>query len=90
MNATNWVNDNKGLWLAVVFGVTAFGLLNTVLGSEPATRVGTITITQVLDDNLGSMVVEAARPSDTRVARDNGATKRGKKGETALQLAVGF
>jgi hypothetical protein len=91
MNATNWVRENKGLWVAVVFGVTAFGLLNTVLGSEPATRVGTITITQVLDDNLGSMVVEAARPSDTRLARDNGAaTKHGKKGETALQLAVGF
>jgi hypothetical protein len=91
MTATNWVNENKGLWLAVVCGVTAFGLLNTVLGSMPVERAGMITITQVLDDDLGSMVVSAARPSDSRVARDNGSTtKRGKKGESTLQLAVGF
>ena len=105
MNATNWVRENKGLLMPVVFAVAAFGLLNTVLGSQPAERVGTVTVTQVLDEDLGSMVVEARRPmndlgamlveakrpSDARVASTELApTKGGRKGEPTLQLAVGF
>ncbi len=91
MKATNWMQDNKGMWLATVCAVAAFGLLNTVLGSQPAERVGTVTVTQVLDDDLGTMVVQAARPSSSQVARaDSDAIKHGKKGESALQLAVGF
>ncbi|HZF16925.1 MAG TPA: hypothetical protein VE046_13375 [Steroidobacteraceae bacterium] len=91
MNTTNWVQENKGMWLAAVCAVAAFGLLNTVLGSQPTERVGTVTVTQVLDDDLGTMVVQATRPSDNRVVRsDRDVTKHGKKGESALQLAVGF
>jgi len=105
MNATNWVRENKGLLMPVVFAVAAFGLLNTVLGSQPAERVGTVTVTQVLDDDLGSMVVraqrpmnnlgtmlvQAKRPSDARVASANRApTSGGRKDEPTLQLAVGF
>lgn len=105
MNATNWVRENKSLLMPVVFAVAAFGLLNTVLGSQPAERVGTVTVTQVLDEDLGSMVVEARRPmndlgtmlveakrpSDARVAStDRAPTTGGRKGEPVLQLAVGF
>jgi hypothetical protein len=105
MNATNWVRENKGLLMPVVFAVAAFGLLNTVLGSQTAERVGTVTITQVLDEDLGSMVVEARRPtndlgsmlveakrpSGARVVHtDRAPTDGGRKDESALQLAVGF
>jgi hypothetical protein len=84
-------NDNKALWLAVVCAVAAFGLLNTVFGSQTQERTGTVTITQVLDDDMGSMVVEAARPTDLRVASDkHGASKRGAKAASALELAVGL
>jgi hypothetical protein len=107
MTAMNWTKENKGLWLAVACGVAAFGMLSTVLGSQPASveRVATISITQVLEDDLGSMVVqavrpaadlgsmvvEAERPSGTRVVtNDRDSTKHGRKDETALQLAVGL
>jgi len=105
MNTKSWVQENKGLLMPVVFAVAAFGLLNTVLGSQSAERVGTVTVTQVLDEDLGGMVVEArrpmndlgtmlveaTRPSDARVASANRApTTGGRKAEPTLQLAVGF
>ena len=91
MNAMNLINDNKGVWLAAVCAVSAFGMLNIVLGSQPTERTGTVTITEVLDDDMGSMVVEAARPSDLRVAsNDRSVAKHERKGETAIELAVGF
>jgi hypothetical protein len=91
MNAMNLINDNKGVFLAAVCAISAFGLLNTVLGSQPTERTGTVTITQVLDDDMGSMVVEATRPSAVRVASNNrSAAKHDRKGETAIELAVGF
>jgi hypothetical protein len=105
MNATNWVRENKVLLMPVVFAIAAFGLLNTVLGSQSAERVGTVTITQVLDEDLGSMVVEARRavsdlgsmlveaqrPSDAQVAStDRQPTSHSHKADSALQLAVGF
>lgn len=105
MNAMNWVRESKGFWIPAVFAVAAFGLLNTVLGSQTAERQGTVTVTQVLDDDLGVMVVEAKRPtndlgtmlveakrpSDARVAGANREeTSRGRSGESALKLAVGF
>lgn len=91
MNTMNLIKDNKGLWLAVACAVSAFGLLNIVLGSQPQERTGTVTITQLLDDDMGSMVVEATRPSDSRVASsDRSVAKHGRKGETAIELAVGF
>jgi hypothetical protein len=80
-------------------------MLNTVLGSQPTERTGTVTVVQVLDEDLGSMVVEAVRepadlgtmvveaerPSSTQVVgNDSDSTKHGRKGESALQLAVGF
>jgi hypothetical protein len=91
MNSNDLIKDNKGFWLATVCAVAAFGLLNTVLGSQPADRLGTVSITQVLDDDLGSMVVEAARPRAERMAHSNGGSaKHGKKGESAIELAVGI
>ncbi len=91
MNAMNLINDNKGMWLAVICAASAFGLLNTVLGSQPVERRGTVTITQLLDDDMGTMVVEATRPSDARVASTKGSSaKHDRKGETAIELAVGF
>jgi hypothetical protein len=91
MTANNLIREHKGLWLTVVCAVAAFGLLNTVLGSPMRVRTGTVTITQVFEDDLGSMVVEATRPSNARVAGNNGqSTKHAKTGEKALQLAVGF
>jgi hypothetical protein len=105
MNATNWVRENKGLLMPVVFAVAAFGLLNTVLGSQAAERVGTVTITQVVDEDLGSMVVVARRPTNDLgtmlveakrtsgarvVSTDRAPTNGGRKDESALRLAVGF
>jgi hypothetical protein len=91
MTAANLVKDNEGMWLALVCGVAAFGLLNTVLGYQATERVGTVSVTQVFDEDLGSMVVESVRPSNTRVVRNGGdATKHGKKGDSALRLSVGF
>lgn len=105
MNAMSWTKENKGLWLAVACGVAAFGMLTTVLGSQPAERTGTVTVMQVFDADLGSMVVEgvrqpadlgtmvveAERPSSTEVVSNaSGSTQHDKKGERALQLAVGF
>lgn len=105
MSATNWVRENKGLWMPVVFAVAAFGLLNTVLGSQADGRRGTVTVTQVMDDDLGSMVVvaqrptndlgtmlvEAKRPSDVRVAStERDAVNRSRASDVSLQRSVGF
>jgi len=91
MTANSLMNDSKGLWLAVACTIAAFGLLTTVLGSPTKERTGTVTITQVLDNDLGSMVVEAARPVEQSVARaTRDSSKHGRKGATALELAAGF
>jgi hypothetical protein len=91
MTANTFMNEGKGLWLAVACTVTAFGLLTTVLGSPVKERVGTVTISQVFDDDLGSMVVEATRPVEQRVAREaQNSGRHGRKGSVALELAAGF
>ena len=94
MTAKGFVNEGKGMWLAAICALAAFGMLSTVLGSPAAAaaaeRAGVVTITQVLDSDLGAMVVEASRPATERVASERAAGKRGRSRAAVVDLAVGF